>query len=189
MAKINLLPWRENLRQQRQKNFLISLGVAVAVAAVLVLAGNYAMNNMISGQDNRNAYLRAEIRKLDRDIQRIDQLEEVRESLIARKNVIERLQSNRNLMVHLFNQMARTTPEGITLDSVRQTDERLTISGSSESETRVSDYMRNIESAEWLHDPRLRIVEISRQDARPGQPYRFELSARIASPAAVEQEY
>jgi type IV pilus assembly protein PilN len=188
MAKINLLPWRENLRQQRQKNFLIALGLAAAIAAALVLAGNFAINNQISGQDNRNAYLRAEIRKLDRDIQRIEQLEEVRENLIARKNVIERLQSNRNLMVHLFNQMARTVPEGITLNSVRQTDERLTIVGTSESETRVSDYMRNIESAEWLHDPRLRIVEVSRQDARPGQPYRFELSARIASPTAAEEE-
>jgi type IV pilus assembly protein PilN len=188
MAKINLLPWRENLRQQRQKNFLITLGIAVLIAALVVLAGNHLMNQLISGQDNRNNYLRAEIRKLDRDIQRIDQLEEVRESLIARKNVIERLQSNRNVMVHLFNQMARTTPEGITLDSVRQTGERLTIVGTSESETRVSEYMRNIETAEWLHDPRLRIVEVVRQGSRPGQPYRFELSARLAPPHAAEEE-
>lgn len=188
MAKINLLPWRENLRQQRQKNFLVTLGMAAAIAALLVLAGNHAMNTLISGQDNRNAYLRGEIRKVDRDIQRIEQLEEVRESLIARKNVIERLQSNRNLMVHLFNQMARTTPEGMTLDSVRQTGERLTIVGTSESETRVSDYMRNIEAAEWLHDPTLRIVEISRQTDRPSQPYRFELSMRITAPQAVEEE-
>ena len=189
MARINLLPWRENLRQQRQKNFLITLGVAVVTVALLVLLANHAMNQMISGQENRNQYLRGEIRKLERDIQRIEQLEQVRDNLIARKNVIERLQSNRNVMVHLFNQMARTTPEGITLDSVRQTGERLTLAGTSESETRVSDYMLNIEAAEWLHDPRLRIVEISRQDARPGQPYRFELSARISNPEAAEQEY
>lgn len=189
MAKINLLPWRENLRQQRQKNFLVSLGVAALLAAGIVLAGNYLMNMQVSGQENRNNYLRGENRKLERDIQRIEQLEDVRESLIARKDVIERLQSNRGLMVHLFNQLAQSTPEGITLDSVRQTGESMTIVGSSESETRVSDFMRRVQQANWLHDPRLRIVEIQRSDSRPGQPYRFELSVRIAPPQTAGQEY
>lgn len=182
MAKINLLPWRENLRQQRQKNFLASLGFAALVAAGLVFAGNWAINNQISGQENRNNFLRAEIRKLDRDIARIEQLEETRQNLIARKNVIESLQTNRSMMVHLFNQLAQTVPEGITLNTVRQAGSELTIVGTSESETRVSEYMRNIESAEWLHSPRLRIVERSERDGRPGQPHRFELVARVASP-------
>ncbi|MGY6588943.1 MAG: PilN domain-containing protein [Wenzhouxiangella sp.] len=189
MAKINLLPWRENLRQQRQKNFMISLGVAVLVAAALVMMANHLMNVQISGQDARNNFLRAEIRKLDRDIQRIEQLEEVRESLISRKEIIERLQSNRTATVHLFNQLARTVPEGITLNSVRQTQERLTILGTSESETRVSEYMRNIEAAAWLSDPRLRIVERSPSSDRPAQPYRFELSARIAPPETDEEAF
>jgi len=189
MAKINLLPWRENLRKQRQQHFMLALGATVVVAALLVLAANFFMNQQISGQENRNEYLRGEIRKLERDIQRIEELEEVRENLIARKNVIEQLQSSRNLMVHLFNQMAQTVPEGITLNSVRQNNEQLTLVGTSESETRVSDYMRNIESAEWLSQTQLNIVERAESEGRPGQPYRFELQARVAPPQADQEEY
>ncbi|MFU8831474.1 MAG: PilN domain-containing protein [Wenzhouxiangella sp.] len=189
MAKINLLPWRENLRKQRQKNFMVALGFAVAFAVGVVLLTNHTFNQLISGQDDRNNYLRSEIRKLERDIQRIEELEVTRDNLIARKDVIERLQINRSMMVHLFNQMAQTAPEGVTLNSVRQANEQLTIVGTSESETRVSDYMRNIEGAAWLHRPTLRIVERVDRDARPGQPYRFELGARISAPETVEEEY
>lgn len=189
MAKINLLPWRENLRKQRQNTFLITLGAAVLVALGVVGLGNHLMNIQISGQDARNQFLRAEIAKLDRNIQRIEQLDTVREQLLARKEVIERLQSNRTAMVHLFNELARTLPEGVTLNSVRQNQDRLTIIGTSESETRVSEYLRNIERAEWMGDPRLRIVERSPSGDRPGQPYRFELSARVSRPMMHEEEF
>ncbi len=188
MAKINLLPWRENLRQQRQKNFLASLAVAAIAAVAVVLLANMGINNQISGQENRNNYLRGEIRKLDSAITRIERLERTRDDLIARKNVIERLQSNRSLMVHLFNQLAQTVPEGITLNSVRQAGAQLTIIGTSESETRVSEYMRNIESAEWLHSPTLRIVVRTDSADRPGQPHRFELTARVAAPGQEDEE-
>ncbi|AKS42845.1 PilN domain-containing protein [Wenzhouxiangella marina] len=188
MAKINLLPWRENLRAQKQKQFLIALGATVALAALIVFAANFYMNQQISGQENRNNFLRSEIRKLERDIERIEQLEEVRDNLIARKNVIEQLQSNRNVMVHLFNSMAQTVPEGVTLTSVRQNNELLTIQGVSESETRVSDYMRNIEDAEWMSETRLNIVERENNENTPGQPYRFELQARVGPPKTDEVE-
>jgi len=188
MAKINLLPWRENLRQQRQQMFLALVAVTAIAAALLVFLANQTMNSLISGQEDRNDYLRAEIRKLEDDIQRIENLERVRDNLVARKDVIERLQSNRSLMVHLFNQLAQTVPEGITLDSVRQASSELTIEGTSESETRVSEYMRLMESAEWLHEPTLRIVEQTPREDRPGQPYRFELKVRIASPDSQEEE-
>jgi type IV pilus assembly protein PilN len=188
MARINLLPWRENLRQQRQQNFMISLVVVILLAVGIVLLGNQVMKSMISGQENRNTYLRGEIRKLENDIRRIEQLEVVRDNLIARKNVIERLQINRSLMVHLFNQMAETVPDGVTLNAVRQSGPQLTFSGTSESESRVSEYMRSIEDAEWLHNPRLRIVQRAERADRPGQPYQFELSARIAAPDSDQQE-
>lgn len=188
MAKINLLPWRENLRQQRQQMFLVFLGATAAAAVLLVFLANYAMNSMITGQENRNDYLRAEIRKLENDIRRIEDLEQVRDNLVARKEVIERLQANRSMTVHLFNQLARTVPEGVTLDSVRQASSEVTVEGTSESETRVSEFMRAMESAEWLHEPRLRIVEQNRRQDRPGQPYRFELKVRIASPGSQEEE-
>lgn len=188
MARINLLPWRENLRQERQRNFMVALGATVAVAIVLVLIANHLVNRQIDGQDNRNNYLQSEIRQLDRDIQRIEELEETREHMLARKNVIENLQENRSMTVHLFNYLAQTVPEGVRLTSIRQAGEELTILGTTQSETRVSEYMRNIEGAEWLHDPSLRIVEVLGQRDVPDQPFRFELRARIASPAVANEE-
>jgi len=184
MAKINLLPWRENLRKQRQKNFMAALVGTLALAAVVVFGFNYLMNQQISGQQARNDYLRAEIRKLERDIERIEELEVVRDNLIARKDVIENLQSSRNLMVHLFNQLAQTVPEGITLSAVQQNDQILVIEGTSESESRVSDYMRNVESADWMSQTSLDIVERVGEEERPGQPHRFEIRTRIAPPSA-----
>lgn len=188
MARINLLPWRENLRQERQRNFIIMLVTAAVVALLLVFLGSHLMNRQISAQEARNGYLQDEIRQLDRDIQRIEELERTRDNMLARKNVIERLQENRSMTVHLFNYLSQTVPDGIRLTSVRQAGEELTILGTSQSETRVSDYMRNIEGAEWLHNPRLRIVEARGESDQPDQPYRFELQARIASPAAANEE-
>ncbi|MDZ7791947.1 MAG: PilN domain-containing protein [Xanthomonadales bacterium] len=189
MARINLLPWRENLRQERQRNFFIALGATALVAVVLVFLGSHLVERQIEGQDARNRYLETEIRKLDRDIATIEELERTRDNLLARKNVIERLQENRSMMVHLFNSLAQTVPEGIRLTSVRQAGEELTIEGTTQSETRVSDYMRNIESAEWLHEPDLRIIEVMEdEEGAGGERFTFELRARVASPNAVEQE-
>src|SRR5690625_4173250 len=136
MIRINLLPWREELRQQRQKNFMTAFVGTIVVAALLVFLGSYLVGKQISGQQNRNSYLQGEIKKLDRDIASIEGLEATRDSLLARKNVIEQLQENRSLMVHLFNSLATTVPEGIRLSTVGQRGSALTIKGVSESETR-----------------------------------------------------
>ncbi|HMA98207.1 MAG TPA: PilN domain-containing protein, partial [Wenzhouxiangella sp.] len=114
---------------------------------------------------------------------------QVRDNLISRKNVIERLQGNRSLMVHLFNQIAQTVPEGITLTNVRQSGAELTLNGTSQSESRVSDYIRQIESATWLADPTLRIIEADESDERPDQPFVFELRAQVRSPDQQEEEF
>jgi type IV pilus assembly protein PilN len=189
MARINLLPWRENLRQERQRNFLIALAATALVAVLLVFLGSHLVGRQIDAQDARNRYLENEIRQLDRDIASIEKLEATRDNLLARKNVIERLQENRSMMVHLFNSLAQTVPEGIRLTAVQQAGEELTIEGTTQSETRVSDYMRNIEAAEWLHEPDLRIIEaIENEEGGGAEPFRFELRARVASPNAVEQE-
>lgn len=189
MARINLLPWRENLRQERQRNFMIALVGTAIVAIALVFLGSHMVERQISAQESRNDYLETEIRKLDRDIASIEDLEQTRDNLLARKNVIERLQENRSMMVHLFNYLARTVPEGIRLNSVRQTGEELTIQGTTQSETRVSDYMRNIEGADWMHEPDLRIIEAQGESGEDSaEPFRFELRARVASPSAVEEE-
>ncbi|RFF28525.1 MULTISPECIES: PilN domain-containing protein [unclassified Wenzhouxiangella] len=189
MARINLLPWRENLRQQRQRNFMIALVATAAVAVLLVFLGSHLVERQIDAQEARNQYLEGEIRKLDREIASIEELEAKRDNLLARKNVIERLQENRSMMVHLFNALALTIPEGVRLNSVQQSEEQLTLQGTTQSETRVSDYMRNIEQAEWLHDPVLSIIEaIEGEEGGGAEPFRFELRARMASPNAVEAE-
>ncbi len=189
MAKVNLLPWREAQRQQRQRNFLLILAATAALAVFAVLAANQVMNGLMADQDSRNDYLRSEVRKLDREIERIEELEEVRDSLISRKNVIERLQGNRSLMVHLFNQIAQTVPEGITLTNVRQSGSELTLNGTSQSESRVSDYIRQIDGATWLSNPTLRIIQADESDERPDQPFVFELRAQVQSPDLQEEEF
>lgn len=187
MARINLLPWREAQRQERQRSFIVLLVGIALIAAGLVFLANQGMNALIEGQEARNNFLRSEIRALDREIAEIQDLERTRDSLISRKNVIERLQENRSMMVHLFNQIAQTVPEGITLNSVRQTGNVLTIVGTTESETRVSDYMRRIETAAWLSNPELRIIQVQGREQQPDQPFRFELRAEIGSPRQSEE--
>lgn len=188
MARINLLPWRENRRQERQRNFMIALVATAVLAVLLVFLGGHLVQRQIDAQESRNDYLRGEISTLDDQIRQIERLEERRDNLLARKNVIERLQENRSMMVHLFNYMAQTVPEGIRLSSVRQVGEELTIQGTTQSETRVSDYMRNIESADWLHQPVLRIIEAIPGEENTAQPFRFELRARVASPNVVNED-
>ncbi|TVS12686.1 MAG: pilus assembly protein PilN [Wenzhouxiangella sp.] len=188
MSRINLLPWRETQRQERQRNFVILVAVVAVAAAGAVFGANQWMGGIIDGQEARNNFLRSEIRSLDREIAQIEDLERTRDNLVSRKNVIERLQANRSLMVHLFNQIAQTVPEGITLNSVRQTGSDLTIIGTTESETRVSEYMRRIENADWLRNPELRIIQVEARDRRPDQPFRFELRAQIGSPRDLAEE-
>ena len=188
MSRINLLPWRETQRQERQRNFIILIASVAVLAAGAVFGANQWVGGIVDAQENRNNFLRAEIRSLDRQIAQIEDLERTRDNLISRKNVIERLQENRSLMVHLFNQIAQTVPEGITLNSVRQTGSDLTILGTTESETRVSEYMRRIENAEWLRNPQLRIIQVEDRDRRPDQPFRFELRAEVGPPRSASEE-
>lgn len=182
MRQINLLPWREELRQERQRNFLVLMVIVAAIAAGGVFLVKSYFDAEISGQNARNNYLQSEIAKLDRQIERIDQLDETRRQLIERKDVIEELQSNRTLMVHLFDQLVRTVPDGIRLVDVRQVGSQLTINGTAQSSARVSTYLRNLEASEFLHDPTLRIVEAETDDVDPQLPFNFTVNVRLAPP-------
>ena len=188
MRKINLLPWREERRREAQRNFLIVLGVVALGAAALVFAVQQYFATRIDNQSDRNQYLEREITKLDRQIERIDELDETRARLIERKRVIERLQANRTLMVRLFSEMVRTVPTGIRLLNVRQTDDEITISGISQSNARVSTYLRNIESAEVLHEPQLRIIESETDATDARMPYSFTVVATVAPPEQYEEQ-
>jgi len=188
MRKINLLPWREELRREAQRNFMILLIVAAVAAAGCVFAVNRYFDAQISNQNQRNAYLNTEIAKLDRQIARIAELDETRSRLLERKRVIEDLQANRTLMVRLFDQLVRTVPTGIRLLNARQVGDQITITGTSQSNARVSTYLRNLEASGVLHDPQLRIIEAETEETDSQMPYMFTVAATVAPPETVDDE-
>jgi type IV pilus assembly protein PilN len=158
MTRINLLPHREQARRERQRQFVsLAIGLAVLALAVVGLV-HVVMAARIENQESRNRLLRSEIAKLDEQIKEIDKLREQTQALLARKQVVETLQSNRTEAVHLLDQLVRQLPDGIYLRSVKQVDTKVTLVGYTQSNARVSTLMRNIESSPWLTQPEL--VEI-----------------------------
>ncbi|MDO5505583.1 MAG: PilN domain-containing protein [Pseudoxanthomonas suwonensis] len=180
MVRINLLPWREERRKQRQKAFVTMLGASALGAALASLLIVMYFNGLVSGQQERNGYLRDQITEVDKQIKEIDELDRQRARLLARKEVIEELQANRSQMVHLFDSLVRTIPEGVVLTSIKQDNQRLTLEGRSQSNARVSTYMRNLESSGWMTRPDLSIIEARSGEA--GLPYVFNLVVTLANP-------
>ncbi len=164
MPTINLLPWREELRKQRQQNFGIAMVAALGLAALVGFAVNMYWDARIAHQNERNARLEAEIEELDKKIEAIAGLERKKERLLARMEIIEQLQRTRPESVHLFDQMVRVLPDGVFFDNVRQDGRVIEFEGTAESSTRVSALMRNIEGSPWLEDPGLSVVETTDDD-------------------------
>jgi len=183
MARINLLPWRAERRKQRQKEFMTMLG-ATALGAVLLsfLIVNY-YSRQIDGENTRIAYVKDQITQVDQQIKEIEQLDQKKAKLLARKEVIEQLQSNRSQMVHLFDSLVRTIPDGVVLSSLKQEGDKLTLEGRSQSNARVSTYMRNLEGAGWMTKPELSIIQ-AQDGGDPGLPYTFNLTVTLANPNA-----
>lgn len=182
MARINLLPWRAERRKQRQKEFVTMLALAAlgGVLASFLIVAYYG--SRIDNQNGRNQYLRDEIAKVDTQIKEIEELDKKKERLLARKEVIEQLQANRSQMVHLFDQLVKTIPDGVTLTSIKQEGDMLTLSGRSQSNARVSTYLRNLEGSGWMTNPELNIIEA--KAGNPGLPYEFNLKVKLANPNA-----
>ena len=183
MARINLLPWRAERRKQRQKEFMTMLG-ATALGAVLLsfLIVNY-YNRQIDGENTRISFVKDRIAEVDKQIKEIEELDQKKSKLLARKEVIEELQSNRSQMVHLFDSLVRTIPDGVVLTSLKQDGDKLTLEGRSQSNARVSTYMRNLEGAGWMTKPELSIIE-AKDGGDPGLPYAYTLTVTLANPNA-----
>ena len=160
MTRINLLPWREELRQERQKQFMTLLVLSMILSAAIVGLIHFQMNAKIDYQNSRNTYLSQEISKLDNEIAEIKELQKVRKSLIERMDIIQALQASRPSIVHLFTELVTTVPNGVFLKTLEQTKGTLKLTGEAESNARVSSYMRNLSDSEWLKDPNLEIIEI-----------------------------
>lgn len=181
MPSINLLPWRADLRKRRQKDFLVGLGAAAGVAVLITLVAHFAVSTMIDAQQRRNDLIKAEIAELDKQIAEIILLEEQKARMIARMEVIEKLQKSRPEVVQLFDDVVATLPEGVYLTSLKQNQRRLEFEGVAQSSTRVSSFMRNIDASSVMARPELKVIETS----APGAGARFSLFAQLR---AVQEE-
>lgn len=180
MARINLLPWREQLREERQRQFLIILaGIFFGACAILFLVDEF-LTGAIEQQTARNTVLRNGISVLDKSIAEISTLRTRRQELLARMKTIQDLQGNRPVIAHVFDQLVRTLPDGVYFTSLRMTKQTIAISGAAESNNRVSTLMRNLDGSDWLTAPNLAEVKAA---ANGGNV--FQLTVLQTQPAAV----
>lgn len=185
MARINLLPWREELNKQKQREFAFISGGSVLIACLVVLLSHLHINGMIDNQNQRNNYLQSEIDLLNKRIGRIKELEKMKGDLLARMNVIQELQSSRPESVHLMDEMVRTLPDGVYLNAFNQKGRNLTMKGVAQSNARVSDYMRSIEDSAWFDGPRL--DQIKSSVAKRRRNANFTLRGKQKAPKKTEE--
>lgn len=179
MPRINLLPWREEERKKRQKDFLVAMGASVVAAVAVIAVTLLAFNQMIDGQESRNQRLETEIVELERSISEIDGLERQKERLLARMEIIEQLQRSRPEIVHLFDEITRQMPEGVFLTGMKQTGQNVELKGVAQSSTRVSALMRQADESEWLTDPSVTKVETT--ESGPARQSEFVVTLKQVS--------
>ena len=182
MPRVNLLPWREADRKRRRQEFLFSIVAAVGSAALVTLAGRGLMSSAISHQEARNQALQTQIEALEKQIEEINGLEKQKQALIARMEIIETLQRSRPEIVHVFDELVRVLPEGVYLTYLKQSGPRIEMRGVAQSSTRVSTFMRNIDSSEWLADPSLQVVETKGREAGSGAQFTLFATQRKQTP-------
>ncbi len=183
---INLLPWREELRQEQKKQFGILTGLMMFLAAAIIGLIHIQMVTKIDYQLSRNKFMSSEISKLDEEIAEISELRKIRRSLVERMEVIQDLQRSRPSIVHLFTEIVSTVPNGVYLESLTQTGSNLLMNGQAESNARVSTYMRNLDASDWLKAPNLSVIEI--EDIKVNRISTFTLTVKQTSPDANEDE-
>ena len=171
MPRINLLPWREQERKVRRREFMVAAGGAVIASIVVLGLGKLLYTGWTNAQNEKNKILKNEIVKLDAQIADIQDLENRKQRLVARMEIIERLQRKRPEIVHLFDEIVKTVPEGVYLTAIRQTGNKLEIHGVAQSSTRVSTFMRNIDSSVWMDNPVLQVVESAKESATGGSNF------------------
>jgi type IV pilus assembly protein PilN len=188
MARINLLPWREEHRKERQRQFLSTLLGTMILGIVVVFLVVTIFDQKINHQQFRNELVKKEIRKLEGRIKRIDELERTRARLISRKQVIERLQASRSMTVELLDNLAKSIPVGVTVTTVRQQGPALALIGSSQSNARVSAYLRALGDSDLFRNPQLSFVRTAQSPASPTEPYEFSITVNIRPPKSVEED-
>ncbi|WP_374316636.1 PilN domain-containing protein [Aquabacterium sp.] len=183
MILINLLPHREEKRRLRKQAFFAGLGLSAAVGAVVVAFGYAILQQMISAQQSRNDFLTAEIHKLEGEIKDVAGLKAEIESLKARQKAVEDLQIDRNMPVHLLNELVAQTPEGMYLKSIKQDGQSVLVSGVAQTNERVSEFLRNTAyKSEWLERPELQEIKAMTQQSKDLRDYKrlFEFSIKLS---------
>lgn len=185
MAKINLLPWRAERREQLKKEFLIiTAGFAIA-AVLIVLCWQLLLTSAISNQESRNQFLDQRIKELDQQVAEIAELKKQKQELVERMKVIQDLQGSRPEIVHIFDELVRTLPEGVFYTSISRTGKEISLLGTAESNNRVSSLMRQLDVSEWFASPSLQVVKANKQY---GEQYTdFDLKVAL-TPPSVEVE-
>lgn len=188
MARINLLPWREEQRRDLQRQFMTKLLITCIVAVVAVFSVIGVYDQKISHQQIRNELVKSETRKLESKIKRIDELERTRARLISRKQVIERLQASRSTTVELLDKLAKSIPVGVTLTSIRQQGQVLVLLGNSQSNARVSAYLKELEKNDLFLNPQLTFVKSAPNPATATEPYQFSVNVKLRPPKTAEED-
>ncbi len=186
LTKINLLPWREELRQEQKKQFAMMAVMTCVLAAAIVGLIHFQMQAKIDYQISRNRFMENEIKNVDEEIKEISELQKVRRSLIERMDVIQDLQASRPSIVHLFSEIVSTVPNGVYLKTLTQSGSSLLINGEAESNARVSTYMRNLAASDWLKEPNLSVIEI--EDITVNRISTFTLTVKQTSPNATGED-
>ena len=171
MPRINLLPWREQERKVRRREFGVASGGAVLAAIIFALGGKLVYSSWTDSQIEKNNLLKKEIIKLDAQIADIQDLENRKQRLVARMEIIEKLQRKRPEIVHQFDELVRTVPDGVYLTAIKQNGNKLEIRGVAQSSTRVSTFMRNIDSSVWMDNPVLQVVETAKDSPTGGSSF------------------
>ncbi|MDD0845338.1 PilN domain-containing protein [Pseudomonas sp. Gutcm_11s] len=187
MARINLLPWREQLREERKQRFIAAMGGVLLVAGGLVFLGGQYLNSAIEQQNARNNYVKREIAALDARIAEIKDLRERRAQLLERMKIIQDLQGNRPIIGHIFDQLVRTLPDGVFFTAIDRKGDLISIVGSAESNNRVSSLMRNLDASEWLKSPNLAEVKAITA-GEVDQANVFKLTVKQTRPGVLEEE-
>jgi type IV pilus assembly protein PilN len=186
MARINLLPWREELRKKKQQDFVAGIGAGILVTLLILLLVYMYIEGNKEYQTRRNQLIKDEIVVLDKKIAEIKDIEDKKNKLLTKIEVIQKLQESRPEIVHLFDELAKTTPEGVYLTKFVQVDANLTMDGKADSNARVSAFMRAIDNSAWLNSPTLTVIKGKGKDN--GELNDFSLTAKQGKKVALDQK-
>lgn len=186
MVRLNLLPWREARRQRNKRLFLIYGMSAVLATLGAAIASYLVIDGMIQTQEARNAFLTAEIAKLDKQIKEIKEIEKKKAELLTRMDIIQELERNRPEIVHLFDEIVTAMPDGVFLTGIKQSGRNVILEGRAQSYSRVSDLMRNIKASIWITNPTLNIIKD--QSKGTTDLSQFELQFQQQRPPAPKPE-